>query len=116
MPKQGSFSININPTAKVVDMIIVGTFTPQQVEEFVKDYQQKISNIDAKLFDLKVDCTDMDVITQDMIPKLENSFRMYKSTGFKKVIFTIKKNPIIKMQLNRVARNTGLTNVEVVET
>lgn len=90
-------------------------WTPQQVDEFVKDYQRKVSSIDAKLFDLKVDCTDMDIITQDMIPRLENSFREYKETGFKKVIFTIKKNPIIKMQLNRVARNTGLTNAEVVE-
>jgi hypothetical protein len=113
--KAGSYTINVNPIKKVVDMVIVGTWTPKQVEDFVRDYQRKVSSIDAKLFDLKVDCTDMDVITQDMIPRLENSFRMYKETGFKKVIFTIKKNPIIKMQLNRVARNTGLTNSEVVE-
>ena len=115
MTKTGEYSIKVNKATKVIEISIIGSFTPEQAKAFHTDYQAKVSSIVAEDFILKVDCTDMNIITQEMLPKLEISFNMYKESGFKEVQFIIKQSATIKMQLNRVARNTGLTNAVVVE-
>jgi len=109
------YSIVINAAKKVINMKVVGTFTPEDVQNFVKDYQAKVNSIEASAYTLDVDCTSMDILKPEMVPALENSFKMYKESGFGKVLFTINKSAILKMQLNRIVRNSGLTNAEVVE-
>ncbi len=111
----GSYEIKVNRGAKIVEMYIGGTFTATDVQNFVADYKKEISAISAKEFTLEIDCTYMDLLKQEMIPSLENSYKMYKESGFNKVVFKIKQNPVLKLQLNRLARNTGLTNAEVIE-
>ena len=111
----GSFTITVNRIKKSVDMVIRGTFTPEKAQEFVADYQKKVSGVNASEYTLRLDCLDLNVVTQAMIPDLENCYRLYHSSGFNKVVFEIKKNPIIKMQLSRIARTTGLANAEIVE-
>lgn len=96
-------------------MEVKGSFTNEDVINFVNDYQAKVNSINAKDFTLEVDCTTMDILTKDMVPSLENSFKMYNESGFNKVVFSIVKNPVLKMQLGRIAKNAGLTNSEVVE-
>lgn len=115
MSKTGGYTINVNQGQQTIDMAVKGTFTPEQAQNFHRDYQSRVGSITAQNFTLKVDCMDMNVITQDMLPKLQVSFEMYKASGFKNVQFLIKKSPVIKMQLMRVARNAGLVNAEVVE-
>ena len=100
---------------KIVNLVIAGAFNPQQTEDFIHDYHNKISNIDVESFNLRVDFTELDAITEDALPKLERSFKLYKESGFKKIVFVIKKSPIIKMRLNTVAKNAGLFNSEVEE-
>lgn len=46
---------------------------------------------------------------------LEGCFQLYKNDGFKKVILRIASNPILKLQLNRVARSVKLDNCEIIE-
>ncbi|MBP2242464.1 hypothetical protein J2Z40_003038 [Cytobacillus eiseniae] len=115
MAKAGSFSIKVNHGAKSMDMVIVGTFTPEQVQEFVQDYTTKAKSVKAEEFVLNVDSTDMDVLTQEMIPSMENSIRLYQSSGFNKLNIKIKKSAILKMQLNRILKNANFTNAEIVE-
>lgn len=109
------YTINVNSASKVIDISVRGSFTPEQAKAFHTDYQTKVGSITAKDFTLKVDCTDMNVITQDMVPKLEISFKMYKDSGFKEVQFLIFKSVIVKMQLSRVARSIGLNNAVFLE-
>ncbi|MGG0719668.1 hypothetical protein ABE096_19080 [Robertmurraya massiliosenegalensis] len=115
MAKEGSFSIKVNRVAKTIDLVVAGTFTPQQVQEFVGDYTGKVKSINPKEYTLNADSTDMDVLTQEMVPAMENTIRMYQQSGFDKLVVTIKKNPILKMQLNRIFKNTNFTNAEVKE-
>ena len=115
MTNTGGYSINVNKATKVIEISVIGSFTPEQAKAFHTDYQAKVGSIVAADFTLKVDCTDMNIITQEMLPKLEISFNMYKESGFKEIQFIIKQSATIKMQLNRVARNTGLTNAVIVE-
>jgi hypothetical protein len=111
----GSYEINVKRVQKTIEMAVRGAFTPEQAGQFHKDYEHEIGSIKADEFVLKVDCLDMTVITQDMIPKLQYSLEMYKKSGFKTIQVLINKSMIIKMQINRVARNAGLTNLEMVE-
>lgn len=66
----GGYAINVKPGEKTIDMAVRGAFTPQQAESFHKDYRNRVVSITAPNFTLKVDCLDMNVITQDMLPKL----------------------------------------------
>ena len=115
MTQTAGYTINVNLISKVIDISVRGTFSIELVQAFLTEYQQKVSSISAKDFILKVDSTDMNIITQEMLPKLEISFNMYKESGFKEIQFIIKQSATIKMQLNRVARNTGLTNAVIVD-
>lgn len=109
------FSITVNKATKTMDMVVSGTFTAQDYENFVKEYVDKTSSIDATEYTLDVDCRGMDLLTPGEVDKLQGSFTRYKETGFAKVIFIVTQaQSIIKMQLGRVARSAGLTNSEVV--
>ncbi|WP_172196473.1 hypothetical protein [Saccharibacillus qingshengii] len=112
---QAPYSIQTNQSAKKVDMKVSGTFTPQDYQNFVRDYAKMASSIDAKNFTLEVDCREMDLLGTEEVDKLKGSFASYKETGFQKVVFIISSaQMIIKMQLARVAREAGLTNTEIV--
>ncbi|PLS19286.1 hypothetical protein CVD28_02415 [Bacillus sp. M6-12] len=115
MATVGTYTMNVNRVGKTIDMTVSGTFTPEKAQAFIKDYQAKVGSIKADEFVLKFDCRDLEIVTQEMIPNLENCFKMYMASGFKKVEVGIQKKPIIKMQLSRLARNVGLTNLEVLE-
>jgi hypothetical protein len=108
------YSMTVNTEEKTIDMKVTGTFDHEDVQNFVNDYQTTVNSIIATEYTLEVDCTNMDLLSQEMVPALENSFKMYHESGFKKVNFNIKNIVVLKMQLNRIARDSGLTNAEVV--
>ncbi len=110
-----AFSIEINTATKTMEMMVSGTFTPQDYEDFVKDYAAKTSTIDATQYVLEVDCRTMQLLAPGEVDKLKGSFESYKESGFAKVIFIVTEaQSIIKMQLGRVARGAGLSNNEVI--
>lgn len=112
----GSYTMAVNSIKKSVDMTVSGSFTPQQAEKFIADYNSKVSSIKADEFVLNFDCRDLNLVTQDMIPSLEACFQLYSKTGFNKVVIGIKKNSaILKMQLGRIGRNNGLKNLSIEE-
>lgn len=112
---EGTYTMKVNVAEKTVDMTVSGTFTPEKAKQFVDDYQLKLSSVNTSEFVLEFDCRDLDVVTKEMIPDLENCLALYKSSGFKKVEVGIKKSAIISMQLKRLASNVGLTTFEVVQ-
>ncbi|MCM3215761.1 hypothetical protein ABER75_26570 [Niallia taxi] len=118
MEEKGCFDIKVNHSSKTIDMLIEGTFDLATVAEFVTDYRDKVANLsiaDAKQFKLIIDCKNMDVLTQEMIPYMENSFRLYQKLGFVSMIIIIPRSPVLKMQLNRMAKRTSFPNAIIVE-
>eukprot|EP00130_Batrachochytrium_dendrobatidis_P008605 XP_006683480.1 hypothetical protein BATDEDRAFT_28986 [Batrachochytrium dendrobatidis JAM81] len=115
MAKEGSYEMKVNQGSKTIDMTVSGTFTPEKAQEFVADYKLTVAGVKANEYTLKFDCRELDVVTQEMVPNLEFCMNLYQESGFEKVEVGIKKSAIIKMQLNRIARNVGLTNFEVAE-
>lgn len=108
-------SIVVNSARKLVNMSVAGKMTMEDANLFLQDYKTKIDPIAGQQYDLVVDCTDMAVLTQDMVDNLTGVMKMYKETGFNQITYQIKENVVLKMQLNRIAKNAGLTNSQVVE-
>ncbi|SES76451.1 hypothetical protein SAMN05421676_101392 [Salinibacillus kushneri] len=109
------YYINIVHGKKTIEMEVRGSFTEEDVQRFARDYQNAVSSITTDEYTLEVDCTNMEILRQEMIPQLEGSMQMYKESGFKTVQFNTKSNAILKLQIHRLARNIGLKNSKVVD-
>ena len=112
----GKYTLQANRIQKVFHVSVEGSMSSEDGANFIKDYKQKIAGINPKEYVIELDCTKLNVTSADVVPMLENCYKLYIADGFTKVIFNIApKSNILKMQLNRVAKNTGLANYEIKE-
>lgn len=111
---KGSYTITVDTKEKKVFLFVSGKAEPEAVQGFFNDYSQTVSNINPSGYELVVDCKEMQVETPDMLEKLGASFSLYNETGFKQITFEVS-SAVVKMQINRIARNVGLTNAQVIE-
>ncbi|GFN31357.1 hypothetical protein [Paenibacillus xylaniclasticus] len=70
-----------------------------------------MKSINPTEYTLEADCTSMQVLTPDMAENLEEVMRMYKATGFKKINASIKSNNTLKLQLSRLSRRAGISDI-----
>lgn len=106
--------IQINNLNKVVTFAVAEKITMEEAKLFVSEYKVKMKTINAAEYTLEADCTSMRVLDQDNAANLTDVMKMYKETGFKKIILKISNNNILKMQLSRVARNAGLSDIATI--
>lgn len=111
----GSFNIQVDNANKVLKAKVEGTFSSEDGMKSVEAYQKSIANLTVPEYEIDIDCTELNVTAPDTLPILEACFQMYKNDGFKKVTLRLVKNPILKMQLSRVARTVQLTSYEIIE-
>lgn len=111
----GSYAINLDKAKKEIGLKINGSFTPDKVDQFIKDYNSNVNSINASEYILKLDVKDLELVSPEMVPLLEDCYALYRDSKFKKVVFEISNNIIVKMQLSRLARKVGLTNTEFVQ-
>ncbi|MBW7474735.1 hypothetical protein K0T92_08250 [Paenibacillus oenotherae] len=111
----GSFNIQLDQAGKVMKVQVEGTFSTEDAMSSVEAYHKSTASISVPEYDIDIDCTKLNVSAPDTLPILEGCFQLYKKDGFKNIKLRIAKNPILKMQLNRIARSVQLTNYEVVE-
>ncbi|KUP20619.1 hypothetical protein [Paenibacillus sp. DMB5] len=111
----GSFNFATNSAEAILNVQVEGTMSEEDAGRFIQEYNQTVSQFDPSRYDIVLDCTKLNVSTADVLPMLEQCYLLYQQSGFKKVIFTIAKSPILKMQLSRVARSTKLENYEIIE-
>lgn len=108
-------NILINTVKKTVNISVKGRMTMEDSQLFITEYNTKMNSIKASEYTLEVDCIDMPVVTPEMAEELTGVMGLYKTTGFGKVVFQIKSNTVLKMQLSRLARNAGLSNATVAD-
>ncbi|WP_410512386.1 hypothetical protein PaeBR_20635 [Paenibacillus sp. BR2-3] len=111
----GNFSFTPNSATSTLKVRVEGAMSQEDAGRFIQEYNEHVSKFDPAKYDIILDCTGLNVSSPDVLPMLEQCYIMYKNSGFKKVVFTIAKNPVLKMQLGRVARATKLENYEIVE-
>ena len=107
--------IQVNVAKKVMNISVNGRMGKEDAKVFLDDYLAKTKAINAGEYTLEVDCTEMQVLTQDMYDELVHVMSLYKSSGFKHITFIVKSNQVLKMQLSRLGRNAGLTNASYVD-
>lgn len=107
--------VQVNGIKKEMNIAVDGRITKEDSVVFLAQYRSATKTINASEFTLKVDCTNMQLLTKDMYDDLGQVMNLYKTSGFKLVEFTIKSNQILKMQLNRIAKGQGLTNISFVD-
>lgn len=107
------FSIDVNNATKKTEIVVRGFFNENDGKTFISEYERKIKQISPSEYELTLDCTDLKVTAQDLVPMFTGCFEMYKKDGFKKVIFNCGSNIATKMQINRISRQVGLPNYEV---
>lgn len=117
MQQTAKWTINVNRVLKKISLMVAGSFTSEEANKFIKDYQTKIGSLpNTKDFTLVLDCNELNLVKPENLNDLKNCFILYKETGFKEVIFEVEKGELfLKMQLNRLGRETGLNNIKVVE-
>lgn len=111
----GSFNIKIDQASKVFYAEVEGSFSQEDGAKAIEGYQQAVSGISVPEYTIDIDCTNLNVTAPEALPMLEGCFGLYKKDGFKAVKLTIAQNPILKMQLARVARNVKLDSFEIIE-
>jgi hypothetical protein len=108
------FNLSLNRAGKIMNAMVQGFYKPEDANGFVADYSSMVHEIKPAEYELHFDCSNLKVTSQDMLPMLSACMEMYKKDGFKKIVFGCGSNPTLKMQIQRVARNAGLANFEVI--
>ena len=111
----GHLRREINHTTKVLSVINEGAFTPEDGQNAVQAYLDDVSQIHAPDYTLDIDSTKLEMHDPEVLPQLAYFFDLYKKSGFKKVIYRVRNNPILTMQLKSVANKTGLHSLEIIE-
>lgn len=107
--KEGSYQIYIDENMQIIKISVQGSFTDEQAEAFHYDYIETIKPIATQNYSLFLDSRGMDVITQEMLPKLQISFAMYKKSSFKEIVFIIEDIEIRK-QMTKLLYFSGIEN------
>lgn len=102
------YAMSLDKTNKQLNVTIGGQFEPDDANSFVKEFIATIATIEASEFILSFDAQELKVSKPEMLPMLEDCFKMYKDFGFKKVVGKVGNNITLKMQLSRIARKAGL--------
>ncbi|KOS67619.1 hypothetical protein AEA09_02980 [Lysinibacillus contaminans] len=111
----GKYKMQLNQAASEMFVQIEGSFTEQQAKEFIADYNRNTSRIQPSNFTLRLDLKDLNLVTQELVPSLESCFLLYKQSNFNNIVLELNSNPILKMQMNRMARTAGLTNLSITQ-
>lgn len=78
-------------------------------DTFVDDLKEAVSQINPKQFNLVVDSTELRTFKPDILPVLENSYRLYMSFGFNDILMVKPQKVTPRLQLRRIAKKVNFT-------
>jgi len=90
-----------------------GFFQAEQAGQFLEDYQATLSKFNTSGYSFLLDCSKLSVIKQELLPILKQCCQLYISSGFKKIVLIEPEGATAKMQVKRIAIETGLTAIFV---
>ena len=106
-------TFNFSTAGNVMKVSLSGNFDKPTVANFVARYKTEVAKINPSTCELAIEISQMQVQTADMQDTLQACFKLYGSTGFKKIKMNCGDNVVLAMQARRIAKSCGLTNVEV---
>jgi hypothetical protein len=106
-------TFNFSVVGNVMKVNLAGEFDKPTVANFVTRYKAEVAKIKPAACELVITIAQMKVQTADMQVVLQECFKLYGSTGFKKIKMDVGNNVVLAMQARRIAKTCGLTNVEI---
>lgn len=106
----GNYKVSVTATA--VNVMCEGNFTPEDAQAFVKEFNKQVSTIKPAQYHLSLDASKLAVSPAEMQELLKGCLTLYKSLGFNKISLNIGTNVILKMQLQRLAKEVGLSSID----
>ncbi|MBZ9685295.1 hypothetical protein G9F72_002885 [Clostridium estertheticum] len=113
------YELKLDKTKKILFAKAFGSFGPADANAFVSDYNVILKGANANDLELQFDCKELKVSGKDaksgadMTSMLRACMEMYKSDGFKNIVFDCEKNLVLKMQLQRLGKEVSLPNFTV---
>ncbi|HEX3043821.1 MAG TPA: hypothetical protein VHY08_03625 [Bacillota bacterium] len=105
MPK---FAFNVIKNDKIFEIAVNGFFQEEDAKQFLEGYSTNVKSFNPKEYSLIVDASKMSIIKADLTSGLEQCFKLYMSTGFKKIIIITPEDVIEKMQFERLSKDVNL--------
>lgn len=103
--KKFDFLINQN-TLKIS---VCGFFNSSDAHSYIEEYNRCLKNINPSSINLTLDCTSLEIVHRDVLPLLEECFRMYKDSGFKCINMLLSSNQDgLKDQLFNLSQKINL--------
>lgn len=107
--KPSSYSLDVDNEKKIVTIKVIGDNTREQVEEFQREYIEKILPLTASEYLLLLDSLEMEPPTE-RLHQLQISFALYRKSGFTKIVFIIL-NDTIRNQVLKLIRFSGIDEI-----
>lgn len=104
---------NFSTNGDKMNIALAGSFDKPTVEGFVAKFNTEVKKIQPAKCELVIETSQMQVQPGDMHDTLKGCFKLYGSAGFKKISMNVGDNVILAMQARRIAKEAGLSNVEV---
>jgi hypothetical protein len=105
--KSDKYTMEVNTDTKVFWTEVHGEYLPEDSEAFVTKYLELSAQVDAKEWTLVVECAGLVTQDEDMLVLLGNCFRLYVSTGWKRVELAGYSTKVLQMQMKKLARDLG---------
>lgn len=113
MEKKYSISKEGNHLLKIV---LEGSFSIDDALDYTKDYNNVVKTISPKDYTLSFNCKNLKVSNPDVLNTLEECFKLYKKEGYNKIEAIIDAGqPVLSMQIKRVATQAGLSNLDIIK-
>lgn len=101
------YKLEINNTKKTFNLTFSGMMTPEEVEDFLKEYNSKVSSIPSSEYKLVADASNLRVSKQEMLPLMKNCISLYMQTPFEKRYIVEGDSIITNMQMKRVCSDAN---------
>lgn len=87
---------------------------PENTQPYISDFSKTIENINTRDYDLYIDGTKYIITPLDMQDTLRKHLMRFRELGFRKITIKIGDKKVLKLQANRIAKEAGLENIEII--
>lgn len=111
--KSDAVEINNEVINKALVIKLSGFAPKDKAKDFIGLYNHAVSQVQTDKTTLIIDSTELKTFAPEILPVLEQSYKLYMSSGFKEVVMVCPQEIVATSQLKRVGRSVSFTGVFV---
>lgn len=102
------YDFKVQTDKKVFYISFHGFFTLEKAEPFPEEFENTLRPIHPQEYSLVLDTADLAVLRPEILPLLEECYKLYMSKNFKKIIIVNSANVAGRSQIKRVGAAVNL--------